>query len=52
MKTWRDYKNKVFVDNMRGVLEYRTIEYYRKRYNMNELLVYLGRDKFYLIKNI
>lgn len=28
-------KNKVFVDNMRDVLEYRTIEYYRRRYNMN-----------------
>jgi superfamily II DNA/RNA helicase len=33
-------KNKVFVDNMRDVLEYRTIEYYRRRYNtrMNFLL--------------
>lgn len=29
-------KNKVFVDNMRDILEYRTIEYYRKRYNMKE----------------
>lgn len=28
-------KSKVFVDNMRDVLEYRTIEYYRRRYNMN-----------------
>lgn len=28
-------KNKVFVDNMRDVLEYRTIEYYRRRYNIN-----------------
>lgn len=27
--------NKAFVDNMRDVLEYRTIEYYRRRYNMN-----------------
>lgn len=26
-------KNKVFVDNMKDVLEYRTIEYYRRRYN-------------------
>ena len=25
-------KNKVFVDNMRDVLEYRTIEYYRRKY--------------------
>ena len=33
-------KNKVFVDNMRDVLEYRTIEYYRRRYSMNKLLVY------------
>ena len=29
-------KNKVFVDNMRDVLEYRTIEYYRRRYNMEK----------------
>lgn len=29
-------KNKVFVDNMRDVLEYRTIEYYRRRYNMKK----------------
>ena len=29
-------KNKVFVDNMRDVLEYRTIEYYRRRYNMGK----------------
>lgn len=27
-------KNKVFVDNMRNILEYRTIEYYRRRYNI------------------
>jgi hypothetical protein len=26
-------KNKVFVDNMKDILEYRTIEYYR-RYNI------------------
>lgn len=25
-------KNKVFVDNMKDILEYRTIEYYRRRY--------------------
>ena len=27
-------KNKVFVDNMKDVLEYRTIEYYRRRYSL------------------
>lgn len=29
-------KSKAFVDNMRDVLEYRTIEYYRRRYNMEK----------------
>lgn len=27
-------KNKAFIDNMRDILEYRTIEYYRRRYNL------------------
>ena len=30
------HNHKVFVDNMRDVLEYRTIEYYRRRYNMEK----------------
>ena len=35
MKTLKEViKNKVFVDNIRDVLKYRTIEYYR-RYNIN-----------------
>lgn len=31
-------KSKAFVDNMRDVLEYRTVEYYRRRYNKEDTI--------------